>query len=72
MASKTDDKFFPSIRDAAEKTDLLPDDPVDGDKQADDEDRAVQEIESLCMSCGEQVRSYLSKWFYFALYFILS
>ena len=58
----TADPFFPEIRDAAEKTDQLPE--VEEDAAAtkgaaniagDEEDRPVQEVESLCMSCGEQV-----------------
>jgi hypothetical protein len=56
------DPFFPAIGDAAEKTDQLAD--VDdaaadtkgvGEVAAKDEDRPLEEIESLCMSCGEQV-----------------
>lgn len=58
-------EFFPSIGSVAQKTDDLPDE-VDEVKQPDqqehdnaDEDRPMQEMESLCMNCGEQVRRLL-------------
>lgn len=58
-APKTNDPFFPSIRDAAEQTDNLEDRPDNesgiADPNAAEEERPLQEIESLCMSCGEQV-----------------
>ncbi|KAF8513410.1 zf-ZPR1-domain-containing protein [Hysterangium stoloniferum] len=50
-------QFFPSIGSLAEKTDLLPeeDDGVQNNiAEEGDEDRPMQEIDSLCMSCGEQ------------------
>ena len=60
---KTTDPFFPSIRDAAEKTDQLPEDDSDAQGESiskgDEEERPLQEVESLCMSCGEQVRKIL-------------
>ncbi|KZS94308.1 zf-ZPR1-domain-containing protein [Sistotremastrum niveocremeum HHB9708] len=51
--------FFPSIGSLAEQTDLLPDEEeevqvANVDATKDDEDRPLQEVESLCMSCGEQ------------------
>ena len=49
--------FFPKIGQVAEKTNALEDrDPSKQAREEDDEDRPVEEIESLCMSCGEQVR----------------
>jgi len=49
--------FFPSIRTLAEKTDAIPDIPDDAPPAQPifDEERPLEEIESLCMSCGEQV-----------------
>ena len=48
---------FPSIGALAERTDALEerDDQADPTQTGDDEERPLQEIESLCMSCGEQV-----------------
>ncbi len=50
-------ELFPSIGSAADKADLLPENDKEfGESNADDtEDRPTQEIESLCMKCGEQV-----------------
>ncbi|KAF8605869.1 putative ZPR1-protein binds to translation elongation factor eEF-1 [Ceratobasidium sp. AG-I] len=54
------DPFFKSIGALAQKTDDLPDDPENPGQAAttepneDDDKRPLQEIESLCMSCGEQ------------------
>ncbi|EIM86612.1 zf-ZPR1-domain-containing protein [Stereum hirsutum FP-91666 SS1] len=52
-----DQKLFPSIRDIAEQTEALPE-HVKGSAEEpakeDDDERAVQVIESLCMSCREQ------------------
>jgi zinc finger protein len=48
--------LFPSIGKVVDQTDLA---NVADDEQAGltvDDDRPVQEIESLCMNCGEQVR----------------
>nr|GAT56314.1 zinc-finger protein ZPR1 [Mycena chlorophos] len=44
--------LFPKIGDVADKTDLLPDEPTGAEDL--DEDKAVEEIESLCMKCHEQ------------------
>ncbi|KAL0064868.1 nucleolar zinc-finger protein [Marasmius tenuissimus] len=52
--TSTDKKedFFPAIGSLADKTDNLPDaEPTPNDE----EERPLQEIESLCMKCGEQV-----------------
>ena len=49
--------FFPSIRTVAEKTDAIPNIP-EGALPAQsrfDQERPLEEVESLCMSCGEQV-----------------
>ncbi|KAF8315358.1 hypothetical protein DL93DRAFT_2079095 [Clavulina sp. PMI_390] len=54
-------EFFPSIGDAVEQTDRLPDENTAGDQtQVSEEDRPLQEVESLCMSCGEQVKIFSS------------
>lgn len=51
------DETFPKIGQVAEKVDALEDeDPSERPKVDDSEDRAVEEVEPLCMSCGEQVR----------------
>ncbi|CAE6512162.1 unnamed protein product [Rhizoctonia solani] len=51
MSSK---EFFKPIGTLAQKADELPDEPqVAAEAQVDDE-RPLQEVESLCMSCGEQ------------------
>lgn len=53
--------LFPSIGAVANETDDLPEQPetppadTPAELPADDEDRPVQEIESLCMNCGQQV-----------------
>ena len=50
-------EFFPKIGEVAERADAFEDkDPSEQAKEDDSEDRAVEEVESLCMSCGEQVR----------------
>jgi len=51
------DNFFPSIRTLAEKTDAIPDIPDDAPPAQPifDQERPLEEIDSLCMSCGEQV-----------------
>jgi hypothetical protein len=57
MVESKSDEFFPKIGEVAGKTDALGDkDTPDQTEEHDDEDRAVEEIESLCMNCGEQVR----------------
>ncbi|QRV88748.1 hypothetical protein RhiJN_16766 [Ceratobasidium sp. AG-Ba] len=45
------DPFFQPIGALAQKADDLPDEPQ---KAEEEEERPLQEIESLCMSCGEQ------------------
>lgn len=65
-SSKPQDPFFKSLGSLAEDTDQLPDSDdekaEDAVKNADgttadeaEDDRPMQEIESLCMHCGEQV-----------------
>jgi hypothetical protein len=54
------EKFFPSIGSAADQADLLPEEndtltSSDGGTVEETEDKPTQEIESLCMKCGEQV-----------------
>jgi hypothetical protein len=49
--SQKPDNFFPAIGSIAEKTHAQEDGQINGE----DEDQAVQEIESLCMTCHEQV-----------------
>lgn len=46
------DPFFPTIGKLAEKADAVPDDTAVESKSQ--EDRPLEEIESLCMKCGEQ------------------
>lgn len=51
------EQLFPSIGTVADQTDQLPeveDGTVSTDLQ-NTEEKATQEIESLCMKCGEQV-----------------
>lgn len=56
MVESGSNDFFPKIGQVAERTDALEDKDFSGQtKEEDDEDRPVEEIESLCMSCGEQV-----------------
>ena len=54
MASNPD---FPSIGSLAERTDALEETDNQGDttQSGIEEDRPLQEIESLCMACNEQV-----------------
>ena len=51
------DAFFPSIGSVAAHADDLPDVPASESDQTDpaDDERLIQEIESLCMKCHEQV-----------------
>ncbi|KIK58013.1 hypothetical protein GYMLUDRAFT_75097 [Collybiopsis luxurians FD-317 M1] len=54
MSQETKEELFPTIGTIADKADQLPEtegDTIDPDV---DEDRPLQEIESLCMKCGEQ------------------
>ena len=57
------DNLFPSIGALAEQTDNSGDPGKNGDAtgaSADgDEERVVEEIESLCVNCEEQVTKYL-------------
>lgn len=55
------ESFFPTIGSVAAKADELTENSTNGTDQADasaDEERPLQEIESLCMKCGEQVNIY--------------
>ena len=57
------DKLFPSIGTLAQQADSSAD-PINlndttGAPLKDDDDRVVQEIESLCMNCEEQVSTNL-------------
>lgn len=57
------DNLFPSIGTIAQQADSSAD-PIDigdtsGAPSKDDDDRVVQEIESLCMNCEEQVSTNL-------------
>jgi zinc finger protein ZPR1 len=57
-APTSDAEFFPSIGSVANQTDLLPEEQEDTAKdveEQDNDDRPMQEVDSLCMSCGEQV-----------------
>lgn len=48
---------FPSIRELAEKTDQLPeDDDRAVEETADDGPAPIEEVESMCMVCGGNVR----------------
>ena len=48
--------LFPTIGDIASQTDgLVNESEPREDSQFDNEDKVVQEIESLCMKCEEQV-----------------
>lgn len=54
----SDTEFFPSIGSVASRTDLLPEEQEDAIADANEQgndDRPMQEVGSLCMSCGEQV-----------------
>ena len=53
MVESNPNEFFPKIGRIAEKTDALED--REQTKEDDTEDRPVEEIESLCMNCQEQV-----------------
>ena len=50
MPEDKKDAFFPAIGDVADKTDKR------NEEKQEDEERVTEEIESLCMKCGEQVR----------------
>jgi zinc finger protein len=57
------DNLFPSIGTLAQQADSQGDSIAENDRLAtppkDDDDRVMQEIESLCMSCEEQVSTIL-------------
>jgi zinc finger protein len=58
------DNLFPSIGTLAQQADSSADqvdlDDTTDTPSKDDDDRVVQEIESLCMNCEEQVSTNLS------------
>ena len=55
MSAPTNSELFPEIGKVVDETDKH-DEPTTGDVAADTEDeRPVQEVESLCMKCYEQV-----------------
>ena len=56
MVESKANEFFPKIGEVAEKADGLEDKDIAGQVEEGDEDRPVEEIESLCMNCREQVR----------------
>ena len=57
MAESKPSEFFPKIGQIAEKTGTLEDKETSEHTGEDDtEDRPVEEIESLCMNCENQVR----------------
>jgi hypothetical protein len=47
--------FFPTIGSVAAKANEFDDDTNPDTQQTDAEDKPLEEIESLCMKCGEQV-----------------
>ncbi|KAK7434181.1 nucleolar zinc-finger protein [Stygiomarasmius scandens] len=53
MSQQKESELFPSIGTAADKTDLLPENE-NVDTGAVEEERPTQEVESLCMKCGQQ------------------
>ena len=57
MVESKPSEFFPKIGQIAEKTGVLEDkDASEHTREDDTEDRPVEEIESLCMNCENQVR----------------
>lgn len=57
MVGSGPDEFFPKTGEVAGRTDALEDEDLsEQKKEDDDEDCPVEEVEPLCMSCGEQVR----------------
>ena len=58
MTKPSEQALFPSIGNVAQQTDQLPD--IDASSpltsETPEDDRAVQEIESLCINCEEQAR----------------
>lgn len=63
MTSQTSTTLFPSIGSIADQTDNLEIQETTGDADpistSDNEEKVVQEVESLCMKCGEQVSFHL-------------
>lgn len=59
MVESEPNNFFPEIGQVAEKTDALEDKDLSEQTNEEDEDRPVEELESLCMSCGKQARDQL-------------
>ena len=61
MTNAPNNGLFPSIGAVANETEKLqepeeiPSADIVAESPADEEDRPVQEIESLCMNCGQQV-----------------
>lgn len=53
MSHDAKEQLFPAIGTIADRADQLPENEASANS---DEDRPMQEIESLCMKCGEQVR----------------
>lgn len=54
------EELFPRIGDVVEKTERLPDDLDSRPAPPIEEEKPVQEVESLCMNCGENVSCYCS------------
>lgn len=49
---------FPSIREIAERTDRLPEgDPEELESGADGDIPPIEQVESMCMACGGNVRA---------------
>lgn len=72
MTGNSSDPFFPSIGNAVEQTDRLGDDQEGSDPAGQqDEERPLQEIDSLCMSCGEQASPYVCSHLYVTLQYFL-
>ncbi|KAF9064592.1 zinc-finger protein zpr1 [Rhodocollybia butyracea] len=54
MSQETKEDLFPTIGAMADKADQLPENEPQNLGPSTDEDRPLQEVESLCMKCGEQ------------------
>ena len=76
VMAQTPTTLFPSIGTVADQTDNLQTRETDGSignttlstlSANDNEEKVVQEVESLCMQCGEQV-SLIFFFFFFAFY----
>ena len=55
MAENNEENLFPSIGAVAEQTDLVPDE-APTEAPDNDEEKPVQEVGTLCMECGQNVR----------------